>query len=702
MMRRMNRLGTELSPYLRQHAENPVDWFPWGEDAFARARAEGKPILLSIGYSACHWCHVMEHESFSDAAIAKVMNERFVSVKVDREERPDVDHVYQLVVQMMGRTGGWPLTVFLTPTLEPFFGGTYYPSTPKYGMPSFPQILDAVHDAWTNRRAEVTSSAKDLAGEIVRVTSPATRAGDIPKDVARGCAMLLSRRYDEAHGGFGAQPKFPNTMAHELLLRAAHDGDREAFRMADKALVAMRAGGIWDQLGGGYHRYSTDAQWLVPHFEKMLYDNALLLRAHGEAFRASRDLGTGARSLHAETARGITGYLARAMRSTEGLFFATEDADSEGEEGRFFVWTRAQLDEVLGAELGALAARRFGVEEKGNFEGGAASVLSLATSLDVLAKETGRSEAELARMLDDARTRLFEARARRPHPFRDEKILATWNGLVIGALATAGTAIGEPAMVAMARNALDAVRTHLWDGTTLHRLRKDGATKPSPGFLEDYADVASAAIDVAEATDDAEALRFAATVFDAACDAFWDEAAGTFYFTRAGATDLIARTSDAYDHAVPSALATMAHVALRLSVHLGRPDLEARAERVLRAHVTTALKSPLGLAHALGAMDRLMRGATEVIVVGAHGAADTEALLAEARAAWQPSIVIARVDPDAPSTASDARLGGKRQVEGRATAYVCRERACGLPITEPRALRAELTPAHARAEGRPS
>jgi uncharacterized protein YyaL (SSP411 family) len=678
----MNRLAAELSPYLKQHAHNPVDWFPWGPEAFEKARAELRPILLSIGYSACHWCHVMERESFESEAIAKVMNERFVSVKVDREERPDVDHVYQLVVQMMGRSGGWPLTVFLTPTLEPFFGGTYFPNVEKYGMPSFTAVLDAVHDSWTSRRGEIESSAKEITAEIQRVSSPSTKPGQIPRDVARGSAMLLSRRYDDAHGGFGTRPKFPNTMALELLIRAAHDGDQGgALARADKALVAMRTGGIWDQLGGGYHRYSTDEHWLVPHFEKMLYDNALLLRAHAEAFRA------GCGPLHEETVRGIVRYLETQMRSPEGLFYATEDADSEGEEGRFFVWTREQLDEVLGEPLAKIAALRWGVEALGNFEHSAASVLSIVRSVDEIARELGLGGPEVLARLEEARTKLHAARAKRARPFRDEKIIASWNGLAIGALAVAGGALGEPKLIALAKATLTAIEKRLFKGGVLHRIRKDGHTK-TPGFLEDYADVASAAIDVYEASDDAAALAFGRRLFELAKEAFWEESKSTFYFARRDASDLIARTSDAYDHAVPSAVATMAHVALRLSVHLSDPALEALAKRVLDGTVGPALASPLGLSHALAAMDRLMRGPTEIYVVGAAGDAAAEALLTVARASWQPNAVIARLDPGA----SDPRSEGKTQIDGRATAYVCRERTCGLPITEPEELRKALRP----------
>ncbi len=678
----MNRLAAELSPYLKQHSHNPVDWYPWGQEAFAKSRAEDKPILLSIGYSACHWCHVMERESFESEATAKLMNDRFVSVKIDREERPDVDHVYQLVVQMMGRSGGWPLTVFLTPKLEPFFGGTYFPDVEKYGMPSFANVLDAVHASWTDRREEIESSAAEITAEIVRVSSPSTRKGQIPRDVARGAAMLLAGRYDDENGGFGTRPKFPNTMALELLLRAAHDGDRGgALERADKALVAMRRGGIWDQLAGGYHRYSTDERWLVPHFEKMLYDNALLLRAHAEAFRA------GCGPLHEETARAIAAYLETQMRSPEGLFYATEDADTEGEEGRFFVWTKQQIDDVLGEGLGPIASLRFGVETKGNFEHTEASVLSIVRSVDEIAKELGASEADVKKQIEDARSKLLAARGKRKRPFRDEKIIASWNGLAIGALAVAGSALSEPKMTSLARATLSGIEKRLWKDGTLHRIRKDGETK-TPGFLEDYADVASAALDVYEACDDPPALAFAKRLFDAATEAFWDESKATFFFARKDASDLIARTSDAYDHAVPSAVATMAHVALRLSVHLADPSLEVLAKRVLEGTVGPALASPLGLSHALAAMDRLVRGPTEIYVVGARDDAGTEALLRVARAAWQPNAIIARLDADG----SDPRIEGKKQIEGRATAYVCRDRACGLPITDPAELGKALRP----------
>ncbi len=681
----MNRLAEQLSPYLRQHAHNPVDWFPWGEEAFDKARAEDKPILLSIGYSACHWCHVMEKESFDDETIAASMNARFVSVKVDREERPDVDHIYQLVVQMMGRSGGWPLTVFLTPSLNPFFGGTYFPDVEKHGMPSFPAVLDAVHDSFTTRRADVEESAKDIASEIRRVSAPAATEGDIPKDIARGAASLLAKRFDPVNGGFGTRPKFPNTMALELLMRAAHDGDRTSLARADQALVAMRAGGIWDQLGSGYHRYSTDERWLVPHFEKMLYDNALLMRAHAEAFRATKQ------AIHAEAVRGIAAYLEREMRSFEGLFYSTQDADTEGVEGRFFVFRRSELEDVLGEDLARVAALRFGVTEEGNFEHTGASVLSVAAKVAEIAKEIGEDEPTTAARIEEARAKLFAARGRRKPPFRDEKVIASWNGLMIGALAEAGGALGDAALSMLARRTLETLEKRLWKRGTLFRIRKDGETK-TPGFLEDYADVASAALDVAEACDAPEALVFARALVVAAKDAFWDEAKGAFFFARADAKDLIARTSDAYDHAVPSSVATMAHVALRLAAHDGDEALEALGTRILRSHVSPALQSPLGLSHALCAMDRLVRGPTEILVVGVKGAPDTEALLGAARAAWQPNRVLTRIDPDGEEAGVRARLEGRRMKDGVATAYVCRDRACGLPVTDPSELIKELTP----------
>jgi uncharacterized protein YyaL (SSP411 family) len=680
-----NRLAAESSPYLRQHAHNPVEWYPWGDEALARAREEDRPILLSIGYSACHWCHVMERESFDDPAIAGVMNELFVNVKVDREERPDLDQIYQLVVQMMGRSGGWPLTVFLTPDKKPFFAGTYFPPVERYGMPSFETVLRAVREAWDARRDEVERTAGELTSDIARVTSARAAPDDVPRDVARIAARKLSQRFDEAHGGFGDRPKFPSTMSLDVLLRAAHDGDDAMRARVRKALDAMRDGGIHDHLGGGFHRYSTDERWLVPHFEKMLYDNALLLRLYAEAYRAdglARD---------ARTIREIAAWVEREMRDAEGAFYATQDADSEGEEGKFFVWRPEELDASLAPEESAVAKLAWGVSEAGNFERSGATVLHANRGMDVVARQLGVDDGVASARLESARAKLFAARERRPRPFRDEKVIATWNGLMIGALADAGAALGDARLVGMARQALDTVARRLWDGERLLRIWMDGHARIG-AFLEDHADLAGAAIDVHDASGDRDALALARALVDAALARFWDDDEASFRFAPADATDLIAHTRDAYDHAVPSGTSSMAHALLRLAAHTGDERYERVAERTLRAHVKSALDQPAGFGHLIAAMDRHARGATEIVVVAPEGDAAGEALLAVARAAWVPSRVLARVDPAGGDEGLAARLGGRRAVGGAATAYVCRARTCGVGITDPDALRRELAP----------
>ena len=588
-----NRLARESSPYLRQHAHNPVEWYPWGDEALAAARRDDKPILLSIGYSACHWCHVMERESFEDASIAALMNEHFVCVKVDREERPDLDQIYQLVVQMMGRSGGWPLTVFLTPEKQPFFGGTYFPPADRHGMPGLPTVLRSVHEAWTERRGEIEQTAAAITDDIAQVTSARGDASDVPRDVARRAADVLAKGFDEAHGGFGDRPKFPNTMALDVMLRAAHDGDEASLARVKKALDAMRAGGIWDHLGGGFHRYSTDPRWMVPHFEKMLYDNALLLRLYADGWRATGD------ERYAETARGITSWLEREMRSPEGAFYATQDADTEGEEGKFFVWKASELDAILDDEESAVARLCFGVTAAGNFESTGATVLHANRDASIAARQLGIDVERARETLERARSKMFAARERRPRPFRDEKVIATWNGLMIGALADAGGALGDARMVELAR--------------------------------------------------------------------------------------------DAFDQAVPSGTSSIVHALLRLASHLGEERYERIAERVMRAHASSALRQPQGFGHLLGAMDRAARGATEVIVVAPQGDAAGESMRALARRAWLPNRVLARVDPSAGETGLAQRLGGKRQQGGVATAFVCRERTCSLPVTTPEALEALLT-----------
>jgi uncharacterized protein len=675
-----NRLAREASPYLQQHANNPVDWFPWGPEALEAARRQDRPILLSIGYSACHWCHVMEHESFENEATARLMNDWFVSVKVDREERPDLDQVYQLVVQLMGRSGGWPLTVFLTPDQKPFFGGTYFPPVDRYGMPGFPRVLHAIHEAYMGKRDEVDAQSAELTRAIAEVTAGEARrssaADALSADLVARAVQKLASRFDQQHGGFGHKPKFPNTMSLDVLSRG---GQIDRVR---KALGAMRAGGIWDQLGGGFHRYSTDERWLVPHFEKMLYDNALLLRLYTDGWRATRD------EQHAHTARAIAAYLAREMTSPGGALYATQDADSEGEEGRFFVWTPAQVDAVLAGDVDAAQAakRVWGIDEHGNFEESGSTVLSLVES---------PADAKEAEALERARRAMFDAREKRPKPFRDEKILASWNGLAIGALADAGVALDEPSLLAAAARAMAYLQEHLIERDAqgrarVKRLAKDGVAR-GQGFLDDHAYVADAALDLYEATGEPRYVALARSLADAILAHFHDVEGECFFFTPDDGESLLVRAKDPYDHAVPSGGSTANRVLLRLAA-LVDEAYGAPATRAIERLASAAADNPGGMSASVCLADRLVRGSVDVVVVGPRSSDATRALVREVFRAPLHDRVVAWVDPaDPQSLAACAAIGRDKPARAEPVAYVCRGRTCSAPVSEPVELAKLLT-----------
>jgi uncharacterized protein len=679
-----NRLIHEASPYLLQHAHNPVDWFPWGPEALERARSEDKPILLSIGYAACHWCHVMERESFEDAAIAKRMNDGFVNIKVDREERPDLDQIYQLVVQLMGRSGGWPLTVFLTPDQRPFFAGTYFPPHDKFGMPGFPRVLEAVADAYRNRRGEVESQAQDIAQEIGRVGRIPRAAGEPDEGLLKAAAGRLLQRVDARNGGFGTRPKFPNTMNLDVLLRrGVLEGDVKARDAAALALDRMRQGGIWDHLRGGFHRYSTDEKWLVPHFEKMLYDNALLLRLYADGFRA---LGS---PLYAETARQIAAYLFAEMETPAGAFYASQDADSEGEEGKFFVFTPADLQAALGGKGPAfeVASAYFGVTDQGNFERSGATVLSEDKPLLRVAEITGKSEGEVRDLLEEARGKMLAYREKRPRPFRDDKVLASWNALTISALAEAGRALGEPSWVAAAERAFKRIEAKLVSNGRVGRFIKDEMTKGEVGFLDDQAYFANAALDLYEATHDPRYIDVARTIVDKMIEHHWDAAEGGFYFTPADGERLIARTKDAFDHAVPSGLSMAALACLRLS-EIADPKYRGPGETQARRLASAAVDNPFAFGQLVCVIDRLVRGTVDVVIVGAPSSAPARALSDAAFRAYLPNRNVVMIDPENAETSRAAAVlaEGKPARPGEALAYVCRGRACSAPVTAPEEL----------------
>ncbi|MFD1545484.1 thioredoxin domain-containing protein [Nonomuraea guangzhouensis] len=651
----MNRLKDATSPYLLQHADNPVDWHPWGEEAFAEARRRDVPLLISVGYSACHWCHVMAHESFEDADTARLMNEHFVNVKVDREERPDVDAVYMTATQAMIHQGGWPMTVFATPEGHPFYCGTYFPRA------QFQRLLRGVHDAWTGDRATVTEQGSKVVEALnAHTTLP---SGPLPGEEALALAVAnLRESFDKERGGFGGAPKFPPSMVLEFLLRS---GESE---MSGRTLDAMARGGMYDQLGGGFARYSVDAGWVVPHFEKMLYDNALLLRVYTHWWKASRE--PLARRVALETAD----WLLREMRTAEGGFASALDADSEGEEGRFYVWTPEQLREVLGDDDGEWATRLF--EVRGTFEHGT-SVLQLLADPDD------------ATRFDDVRARLLAARGLRVRPGRDDKVVASWNGLAIAALAETGMVFDRPDLVAAARQAAELLEDVHMDGGRLLRTSRDGRAGRNAGVLEDYANLAEGLIALYGVTGETRWHRLAGSLLDTVLDRFGDDAGG-FYDTADDAERLFQRPQDPTDNATPSgqyaaAGALLAHSALTGSARHREAAYEALGTVSVLA-TGHARFAGWGLAVARAALG----GPVEVAVVGPPDDPRTRALHREALLADVPGLVVALGDGEGGQPGGPALLEGRGTVGGAPAAYVCRDFACRMPVTTPEELRAEL------------
>ncbi|MET9991640.1 thioredoxin domain-containing protein [Streptomyces mutabilis] len=672
-----NRLAQATSPYLLQHAENPVDWWPWEAGAFEEARRRDVPVLLSVGYSACHWCHVMAHESFEDDATAAYLNEHFVSVKVDREERPDVDAVYMEAVQAATGQGGWPMTVFLTPDAEPFYFGTYFPPEPRHGMPSFRQVLQGVHQAWAERRGEVT----EVAGKIVRdLAGREISYGDAqpPGEAELGQALLgLTREYDPQRGGFGGAPKFPPSMVIEFLLRHhARTGAEGALQMASDTCERMARGGIYDQLGGGFARYSVDREWVVPHFEKMLYDNALLCRVYAHLWRSTgSEL---ARRVALETAD----FMVRELRTAEGGFASALDADSDDGTGRhvegaYYVWTPAQLTEVLGEEDAELAAQYFGVTQEGTFEHGS-SVLQLP-------QQEGVFDAD---RIASVRERLLAARDGRPAPGRDDKVVAAWNGLAIAALAETGAYFERPDLVEAAGAAADLlVRLHLDDHARLFRTSKDGRAGTHAGVLEDYADVAEGFLALASVTGEGVWLDFAGLLLDHVLTRFTDES-GSLYDTASDAERLIRRPQDPTDNATPSGWTAAAGALLSYAAHTGSEPHRTAAEHALGVVKALGPRVPRFVGWGLAAAEALLDGPREVAVVGpASGDAAAEGLHRTALLGTAPGAVVAF---GAEGSDEFPLLADRPLVGGAPAAYVCRNFTCDAPTTDPERLRASL------------
>ncbi|MHC4704461.1 MAG: thioredoxin domain-containing protein, partial [Planctomycetota bacterium] len=627
-----NRLTNESSPYLLQHAHNPVDWYPWGDEALERAKREDKPIFLSIGYSTCHWCHVMERESFADERIAKIMNEHFVSIKVDREQRPDVDAIYMNAVQMMTGSGGWPLSVFLTPQGEPFYGGTYFPPTDVYGRPSFERVLLAIAEAWKQRREELVESAGKISSVLAGLSEqPAQETLSI--DILRNAHLYFEQTFDSTYGGFGGAPKFPQASNLSMLLAYWHrTGDAKALAMVDKTLDAMAKGGIYDHLGGGFHRYSTDARWLVPHFEKMLYDQALLSTVYIQAYQATRN------EDYARTAREVFDYVLRDMTAPEGGFYSAEDADSEGKEGLFYVWTLEEIESILGPEHAKVFVQYYGVTERGNFEDNK-SIFNVTESLEDVAKRLKKDPAEAEGIIQQSRSKLLEHRSKRIRPHRDDKVIAGWNGLMISAMARGGAALQEPRYVTAAEKAGEFVLSKLRRDGRLMRYYRDGKVA-GPGFLDDYAFVITGLLDLYEATFDARWLAEARKLTEQIIERFGDEEAGGFFLAAKDAEALIVRSKPGYDGAVPSGNSVAAFALLKL----GRLTMERRftyrGERVLKAFSAQITRSPTSLTAMLAALDFSIGPTQEIVIAGDPEQADTKDMVKIVRSRFLPRAVI--------------------------------------------------------------
>ncbi|MBI2780256.1 MAG: thioredoxin domain-containing protein [Chloroflexi bacterium] len=684
-----NRLAGETSPYLLQHANNPVDWFPWGPDALTRAKLLDRPIFLSIGYAACHWCHVMERESFEDEATATYLNARFVAIKVDREERPDLDQIYMSAVQTLTGGGGWPMSVFLTPDGRPFYGGTYFPPVPAHGLPSFRQLLEGIDRAWREQRADLEQSAAQLVGQIASASRNAA-GGAAPTPALLDTAVgLIERGFDATNGGWGGAPKFPQPMTIEFLLRRAVARDPRALPMARRTLDRMADGGLRDQLGGGFHRYATDAIWLVPHFEQMLYDNAQLARVYLHAWAFTGD------ERYRDVATGTLTYILRELTTDAGAFAASQDADTQGVEGATFTWTAEEIREGLGDDA-AMFSTAYGVTERGNWEGRA--ILSRVRPTAELATLYSLSPAEVDSRLGAARERLLLQRRRRPQPARDDKALAAWNGLTIGALADAARLLRIAGLDGLARRylaaairAADAIVGGLLspDGR-LGRSWKDGRST-GQGVLEDYANLAEGLLALYEATFDERWFTTARSLADAILERFTDPDGG-FFDTASDHERLITRPKDIQDNATPSGGAVATIVLLRLAAFTGEARYRAAAERALATVTAYTTRYPTAFAMWLQAADFTVAPVAEIAIVGDPSDEATRALLVIASGGYEPNRVVA-LKRDVDASSAIPLLEGRVRVDDRPTAYICRDFACRMPVTDPEALRDQLAEA---------
>ena len=674
-----NRLLHETSPYLLQHAHNPVDWYPWGEEALNRAKKEDKPILLSIGYSSCHWCHVMEKESFENEAIAGIMNERFINIKVDREERPDLDELYMHAVQVMTGSGGWPMTVFLTPDLIPFHAGTYFPPEDRGGMPGFPKILVVVSDYYRSHRGEVGKMEAQLKNALNQIAEIIPSKEVMSDKVLSKAFNTLESQFDPIYGGFGNAPKFPSSMALSFLLRYwKSTGSKKALEMVEKTLEKMANGGIYDHLGGGFHRYSVDNRWLIPHFEKMLYDNALLSRTYFEAYQGTQ------KERYGRVGEEILNYVLHEMKSPEGGFYSTQDADSEGEEGKFYVWTKDEIKEVLGKGKGTPFCAYYGVAQQGNFEGGA-SVLSIAPTLEKVSQLYGIPVTDLEKVLEEGRQKLYAERERRVRPGRDEKILTSWNGLMISSFVDGFKVTGNEKYLNGAKEAALFILHEMKKAGYLMRVFNKGECRVK-GYSEDYAFFIQALIDLYEATFETGWLKEADDLNQRMIHQFWDERNGGFFFTGKENESLIARSKNPYDNAIPSANSIAVFNLVRLGYLTGEESLKQKADQTLHLFYNFLEQHPSGFTQMLSGLSFFLNP-EEIGVIGSRNDLKTKSMLKEIYLAYLPNKILSLRDPHESIEGNWFPFLMEKGVPEVPTTFVCKGFTCLPPVKDEKELK---------------
>jgi len=677
-----NRLSKEKSPYLLQHANNPVDWYPWCDEAFEKAKSEDKPVFLSIGYSTCHWCHVMAHESFEEEEVAKLMNDAFVSIKVDREERPDIDGIYMTVCQMLTGSGGWPLTIIMTPDKEPFFAGTYFPKDQRFGRPGMLEMIPQIKQAWNSRREEIIKSADKISSAVAQNSN--LPAGDFLNDEILEKAFTdFQKRFDEENGGFGNAPKFPTPHNFFFLLRYwKKRGDNSALEMVKKTLIEMRKGGIHDHIGFGFHRYSTDSHWLVPHFEKMLYDQALLATAYIETYQATKE------EIFKSTAEEILKYVMRDMTSPEGGFYSAEDADSEGEEGKFYLWDEEELRNILGEDSN-LIIKIFNCEKDGNWIdptiGGApgTNILHLGKSYKELAKENELKADELKNKTDRARNKLFKARKKRVHPYKDDKILTDWNGLMISAFAKAAQVFDEKEYVEKAESAVEFIfqKLRTENGRLLHRYRQGEAGIPAN--IDDYSFLIAGLLDLYEASFKVTYLKSAIELNQTLQNSFWDSTNGGFYFTADDSEKLISRQKEIYDGAIPSGNSVALLNLLKLGRFTGDTIYEKKANQLVMAFSSVIKNSPIAFSQFLASLDFAFGPSKEIVIVGKKNNPESEKVLNFIRKKFIPNKVLLFKEEEDQNLAGIAKFTvDQKPLNGKTTVYVCENFNCKMPVTE--------------------